>query len=298
MRILLLGKNGQVGRELQRTLLPLGAVSMLGHAQADLQDLPRLKEVLDFHAPDLIVNAAAYTAVDKAETDAASAYTINAEAVGIMADYARQRDAVLVHYSTDYVFDGEKTSPYLETDDTNPVSAYGLSKRGGEEAILRSGCRALIFRTSWVFSAEGSNFIKTMLRLAAERESLNVVADQHGAPTSAELIADVTSLAIAGFRRGDLAGGIYHLTAAGATTWHGLASHAIQRASVNGAAFKLGAGQIHAIPTQAYPLPAKRPYNSRLNTTALSEALGLHLPDWTIHVDRMIDRLYPLETSA
>jgi len=298
MKILLLGKDGQVGRELQRTLLPLGEVHAVGRSEVDLRDLAALKGLLDAHAPDIVVNAAAYTAVDKAEQEEASAYQINAEAVGALAVYARLRGALLVHYSTDYVFDGEKAVAYVETDETNPKSAYGRSKRAGEEAILDSGCDALIFRTSWVFAAHGNNFVKTMLRLAKERASLSVVADQHGAPTSAELISDVTALAIAGHRRQTLPSGIYHLTASGETTWHGFASHIINRALANGVKLKVTADAINPIATQAYPLPAARPHNSRMSTAALSGALGLHLPDWKIHVDRVVDQLTRLETAA
>lgn len=298
MKILLLGKNGQVGRELQRTLLPLGEVVALGRRDADLENLSALGDLLDAHSPDIIVNAAAYTAVDKAEGDASTARRINAEAVGVMASHAHRVGALLVHYSTDYVFDGEKPGAYLESDATNPQSVYGSTKRAGEEAILQSGCAALIFRTSWVFSAHGGNFIKTILRLAKERENLNVVNDQYGAPTSAELIADVTALALAGHRGRALANGIYHLTASGVTSWHGLACHAVERMRAHGAALKLDAGQIYAIPTEAYPLPARRPKNSRMDTAALSGALGLHLPDWRIHVDRLIDQLTCMETTA
>lgn len=291
MKILLLGKNGQVGRELQRTLLPLGEVIALGRREADLENPPGLRDALQAHTPGIIVNAAAYTAVDKAESDEATAYKVNAEAVGIMASHAHDSGALLIHYSTDYVFDGDKSGAYVEADETNPQSVYGRSKRVGEEAILQSGCNALIFRTSWVVSAHGGNFIKTILRLAGERESLNIVADQHGAPTSAELIADVTALAIAGYRNQTLTNGVYHLTAAGETTWHGLACHVVERALANGATLTLKPQQIHAIPTEAYPLPAKRPKNSRMHTGALSSALGLHLPDWKIHVDRVVDQL-------
>jgi dTDP-4-dehydrorhamnose reductase len=298
MKILLLGKEGQVGRELQRSLLPLGKVVALGRQEADLEDLAGLRDLLNAHAPDIIVNAAAYTAVDKAEADEATAYKINAEAVGIMANYAQHSGILLIHYSTDYVFDGEKQTAYLEVDDTNPQSAYGRSKCAGEEAILQSGCNALIFRTSWVFSVHGNNFIKTILRLANERESLSIVADQYGAPTSAELIADVTALAIPAYRSEALASGIYHLTAAGETNWHGLACHVVNRALANGVALKLNAEQIRAIPTDAYPLPAKRPKNSRMNTGVLSSALGVNLPDWKIHLNCVIDQLTFMEKTV
>jgi dTDP-4-dehydrorhamnose reductase len=291
MKILLIGKNGQVGHELQRTLLPLGELVALGRDGLDLNDLASVQHVLESQAADVIVNASAYTAVDRAEADEAGALAVNAAAVGAMAAYASAHNALLVHYSTDYVFDGEKPAPYVEDDATAPQSAYGRSKRAGEQSILASGCKALVFRTSWVFSAHGGNFIKTMLRLAGERDSLNVVADQFGAPTSAELIADVTALALAAYRRGALADGIYHLTAAGATSWHGLASYAIERAKSRGAVLKVGPAQITPIPTEAYPVPAKRPKNSRLDTSKLSSALDLQLPDWKIHVDRLIEQL-------
>ncbi len=291
MKIVLLGKDGQVGHELQRTLLPLGQLVALGRKEADLRDLASLKITLQAHKPDIIVNAAAYTAVDKAESDEATAHQINAEAVRALADYVSHSNGLLVHYSTDYVFDGQKLAAYLETDNTNPQSAYGRSKRAGEEAILNSQCNALIFRTSWVFSAHGGNFVKTILRLANERESLSIVADQIGAPTSAELIADVSALAIAGYRKNTLATGIYHLTAAGQTSWHGLASRVLQRALCNGTELKLKAGQLSPIATEEYPLPAPRPKNSRLNTGKLSTALGLQLPDWTTHVNRAVDQL-------
>lgn len=291
MKILLIGKNGQVGQELQRTLLPLGEVVALGRESLELGDLAAVRQVLAAQAPAVIVNASAYTAVDRAESDEALATAVNAGAVAAMAAYAREHGALLVHYSTDYVFDGAKQAPYREDDATAPQSAYGRSKRAGEEAILASGCQALVFRTSWVFSSHGGNFIKTMLRLAGERDSLSVVADQFGAPTSAELIADVTALAIAAYRRGALAGGIYHLTAAGATSWHGLASYAIERAIARGASLKVDPAQIKPIPTEAYPVPAKRPRNSRLDTSKLCGALDLQMPDWKVHVDRLIDQL-------
>jgi len=291
MKILLIGKNGQVGHELQRTLLPLGEMVALGRDSLDLNDPAALKQVLESQAADIIVNASAYTAVDRAEDDEAGALAVNASAVAAMAAHARTHDALLVHYSTDYVFDGEKAAPYVEGDATAPQSAYGRSKRAGEEAILASGCKALVFRTSWVFSVHGGNFIKTMLRLAGERDSLNVVADQFGAPTSAELIADVTALAIAAYRRGALADGIYHLTASGATSWHGLANYAIERARAHGAVLKAEPSQIKPIPTEAYPLPAKRPKNSRLDTSKLSCALDLQMPAWQVYVDRLIDQL-------
>lgn len=291
MNILLLGKDGQVGRELQRTLLPFGAVTALNRHQADLGQLSELDRLVHRLKPDLIVNAAAYTAVDKAESDPETAFRINRDAVAVLAAYAAQNDAQLIHYSTDYVFDGEKAGAYLESDETHPLSVYGRSKRAGEEAITLSGCAALIFRTSWVFSSQGSNFIKTILRLAQEKRHLNIVADQFGAPTSAELIADVTALAVAAHRAGRLDSGLYHLTAGGETHWHHLACHTVDRALANGVRLQLDSSSIHPIGTEDYPLPAKRPHNSRLNTARLSSRLGLELPDWTVHANRAIDQL-------
>lgn len=297
MKILLLGKTGQVGQELQRTLLPLGELEALSRQEADLTNLDDLANLLQAKTPDIIVNAAAYTAVDKAETDEASAYQINAEAVKILAKHAHRHGSLLVSYSTDYVFDGEKAAPYLEQDQANPINVYGRSKRAGEEAIIQSQCNALVFRTSWVFSAHGHNFIKTILRLAKERDSLNIVSDQYGAPTSAELIADVTALAILGYRKQLLQSGIYHLTAKGETSWHGLASYVVESAIAKGASLRLDAHNIHAISSEAYPLPARRPRNSCLDTMLLSNALGLNLPNWTIHVDRVVDKLTCLESQ-
>ncbi|RSE89139.1 dTDP-4-dehydrorhamnose reductase [Achromobacter denitrificans] len=298
MKILLLGKNGQVGHELQRTLLPLGELVALDRHGGDLANVQQLRAVLEAQSPDVIVNAAAYTAVDKAESDAAAARAINTDAVATLAQYARDRAALLVHYSTDYVFDGTKSTPYETNDPTNPQSVYGTTKRDGERAILEAGCPALILRTSWVFSAHGGNFVKTILRLAKERDSLGIVADQHGAPTSAELIADVSAHAIVGKLQGSLQDGIYHLTASGETTWHGLAQHVVARAQRQGAALRASAETIRPIATQDYPLPAVRPKNSRLDTRALTGPLKLQLPDWTAYVDRTVDQLMSLEQSA
>ncbi len=291
MKIVLLGANGQVGHELARTLLPLGTVHALRHADADLTELTTLAQRVKDVRPDLIVNAAAYTAVDRAESDEATAHRVNALAVGVLADAARSAGALLVHYSTDYVFDGSGSRPWQETDPTGPQSAYGRTKLAGEAAIAASGCRALVFRTSWVHGGHGGNFIRTMLKLAAEREALSVVADQIGAPTSAELIADVTMLAIAACRQDRLDTGLYHLSAAGETSWHGLAVHAIERARRLGHPVRIDQGAIRAIATADYPTPARRPANSRLDTDMLASALGLALPEWTVHADRTVDQL-------
>lgn len=291
MKILLLGKDGQVGRELQRTLLPLGEVIALGRHGADLSDLEALHATLEAHRPDVIVNAAAYTAVDKAESDRDMAAQINFRAVSALAKYAKARDALLTHYSTDYVFDGASGSPHTEVDLVGPQSVYGATKLAGETAITDSGCRAIVFRTSWVFSSHGSNFLKTILRLAQTKSSLNVVADQFGAPTSAELIADVTALAVNGYHRNQFADGIYHLAASGEASWCEFARYIVSQASARGAALQLTADGINAIPAADYPTPAKRPQNSRLNTSKLSQALQLQLPHWTAHTDRAIDQL-------
>lgn len=291
MSVLLFGSGGQVGRELCRTLLPFGKVTAATRAEVDLENTDALKAYLEAQRPAVVVNAAAYTAVDLAETETKQAEAINHEAVATMSQYCSETGGLLVHYSTDYVFDGEKTTPYVETDSVNPQSVYGRTKCAGEVAVLASGCDALVFRTSWVFSAKGKNFIKTMLRLAQQKNSLNVVSDQIGAPTSAELIADVTAAAIVGFRKGGLATGIYHLTASGSTSWHGLAQYVVAQAQAQGMSMELSSDAIIPIPTEDYPVPAVRPKNSRLETAALCNGLGLSMPDWRVHVDRMLDQL-------
>lgn len=292
MKILLLGKNGQVGHALQHHLLTVGGeVVALGRNDVDVTDLSALKKVLDYHAPSIIVNAVAYTAVDKAETEEHLSAQINAEALVTLSAYAKHKDALLVHYSTDYVFDGEKTDPYLETDLTNPQNVYGRTKRLGEEVILNSGCKAFIFRTSWVYSAHGNNFVKTMLRLAVERDSLNVVADQIGAPTSADLIARLSTQAIRQYIHAQAPLGLYHLTAAGYTSWHGFACQVVQRARTNGLSLKLHPDNIHPVATSAYPLPAKRPKNSRLDTSAFVRVFGEEFLDWRVDVDSVVDEL-------
>ncbi|AWI75253.1 dTDP-4-dehydrorhamnose reductase [Parazoarcus communis] len=292
MKILLLGKDGQVGWELQRALAPLGELVALGRQgrdglSGDLSDPAALRTTVDAVAPDVIVNAAAHTAVDKAESEAELAQRINADAPGVLAQAAVSRGAVLVHYSTDYVFDGSGSTPWQEDDATGPLSVYGRSKLDGEEAIRASGCRHLIFRTSWVYAARGGNFARTMLRLAAERERLTVIADQIGAPTGAELIADVSAHAVRSLRARPELSGTYHLAAAGETSWHGYAEFVIEAARARGVALKVG--EIAPIPTTDYPTPAARPLNSRLDTTRLSAAFGLSLPPWQDGVARMLD---------
>ena len=297
MKILLFGKGGQVGWELQRSLAVLGEVVALDFGSVGLcgnfADLAGLAATIRQVAPDVIVNAAAHTAVDKAESEPDLARTLNALAPGVLADEAQKLGAWLVHYSTDYVFDGSGNTPWRETDATGPLSVYGQTKLEGEQAVARC-TRHLIFRTSWVFAARGGNFAKTMLRLAREREQLSVIADQFGAPTGAELLADVTAHALRSVLsepESSRLAGLYHLVAAGETSWHGFACHVLERAQARAQTLKAGPANVLAIGTADYPTPAKRPFNSRLDTTRLRTAFGLHLPDWRIGVDRMLDEI-------
>lgn len=291
MKILLLGKNGQVGWELQRSLAPLGELVALDrHAVdglcGDLSDLDALRATIRQLKPDVIVNAAAYTAVDKAESEVELADRVNSQASRLMAEEAVLLDAWLIHYSTDYVFSGEGATPWREADVVAPVNQYGVSKLAGEQAITASGCKHLIFRTSWVYGARGNNFAKTMLRLAKDRETLSVIADQVGAPTGADLIADVTALAIRQVLQQPTLAGLYHLAASGEVSWHGYASHVIEFARSHGE--QLAVAAINPIDTTAYPTPARRPLNSRLNTRKLCDNFSLHLPDWQSGVTRML----------
>jgi dTDP-4-dehydrorhamnose reductase len=295
MKILLLGKNGQVGWELQRALCVLGELTALdrhpvstayGTLAGDLSDLVGLRETIRAVAPDVIVNAAAYTAVDKAETERELARTVNALASQVMAEEAKRLDALLVHYSTDYVFDGAGTAPWKETDAVAPVNYYGATKLEGEQLIVASGCKHLIFRTSWVYAARGNNFAKTMLRLARERTTLNVIADQIGVPTGAELLADVAAAALQKTLVNPALCGIYHLAPAGETSWHAYAKYVIEFAREKGEL--LAVETIEPIATTQYPTPASRPLNSRLATEKLRNAFSLHLPDWQSGVTRML----------
>lgn len=296
MKILLFGKSGQVGWELQRSLAPLGELVALdrGGSQSlrgDLGNAAALAETVREVRPDVIVNAAAYTAVDEAESEPDLARAINATAPGVLAREAAATGAWLVHYSTDYVFDGSGSRPWSEQDPTGPLGEYGRSKLEGETLIRASGCRHLLFRTSWVYAARGQNFAKTMLRLAAERDVLTVIDDQHGAPTGAELLADATAHAIrTATQRADVSG-TYHLAAGGETTWHGYARHVIERARAAGRPIKVASDAIRAVPTSAFPTPAKRPANSRLTTASFRQTFALCLPDWRTGVDRMLDEV-------
>ncbi|MDR3423740.1 MAG: dTDP-4-dehydrorhamnose reductase [Alphaproteobacteria bacterium] len=289
MKILLLGKNGQLGWELQRSLAPVGEVVALGSDSVNpcgnLANLTGIRETIRATAPDIIVNAAAYTAVDQAESEREKAALINAKAPAALAQEARLSGALLVHYSTDYVFDGSGNTPWQETDSPAPVNFYGATKLDGEKAIQASGCRYYIFRTSWVYAARGNNFVKTILRLAKERDSLRIVNDQIGAPTGAELLADITAHIL---RSRPEACGLYHLSASGETSWYDYARFVLDYARQAGVNLKVSEEAVTAIPSSDFQLPAKRPLNSRLDTGKFTQTFGLHLPDWQSGVEQML----------
>jgi len=291
--ILLLGSNGQVGHELRTTLAPLGALIAVDFPDIDFTEPGPILDIIRGHKPVAVVNAAAYTAVDKAESEKDKAYAVNAATPGKIAGACEEIGACLVHYSTDYVFDGTKNGIYDEADITCPASEYGRSKRDGEIAV--AGCfRHLTFRTSWVVGPHGHNFIRTMLRLAGERETLRVVGDQFGAPTSAPMLAQVTASVLAemiGLPKSDRRWGLYHLVCGGETTWHGFAQHIVGRGAAAGLPLKARPDTIVAITTAEYPVPAKRPANSRLSTSKISSTFGLSIPDWQQAVDPVIDRI-------
>ena len=286
MKILLLGANGQVGWELQRALAPVGDVTVFDRTIVDLADPDALYKAVRAVAPQVIANAAAYTAVDLAETEPELADAVNAQAPAVLAGLARDFDAWLLHYSTDYVFDGSGQRPWREDDQTAPLNRYGRSKLAGEIAIRSSGCRHLILRTSWVHSARGGNFIRSMLRLGAERQLLKVVDDQIGAPTGAELIADVSAHLLRSVQQRPDAGGTFHLAAAGETSWRGYACHVIELARTFGA--ELIVGEIAGISTADYPVAARRPLNSRLDCSRLQDTFGLAMPPWQVGVARVL----------
>ena len=292
MKILLLGKGGQVGWELQRSLAPLGELTALDFDStdhpADFTRPEALAQTVRTLSPDVIVNAAAHTAVDKAESEPERAATINAEAPRVLAAEAAALGAWLVHYSTDYVFDGSGTAPRDESAPTGPLSVYGRTKLAGEQHIRASGCRHLILRTSWVYAARGGNFARTMLRLAAERDELKVIDDQVGAPTGADLLADITAHAIRAVHGDASLSGTYHAVAAGETNWHRYATFVIEWAREQGLPVKLAQQAVHAVPTSAFPTPAHRPLNSRLATGKLRQTFGLTLPPWEQGVQRML----------
>ena len=289
MKILLLGKNGQVGWELQRALAPLGEVIALGRKNGgDLADSDSLKANVRSIAPQVIVNAAAYTAVDKAENEAELAMQINCHAPAMLAREAQALGAMLLHYSTDYVFDGSGDQARAEGAATAPLSVYGKTKLAGEDAIQSSGCLHLILRTSWVYAARGGNFAKTMLRLATERDKLKVIADQIGAPTGAELLADLSAHMLQATLGDPALGGIYHATASGETSWYDYAAFVIDYARRQGRPIRVEADQLLPIPTSEYPTAAQRPLNSRLSSAKLKQNFGLCLPPWQQGVERML----------
>ncbi|MDR1889850.1 MAG: dTDP-4-dehydrorhamnose reductase [Zoogloeaceae bacterium] len=294
--VLLLGCNGQLGFELRRALAPLWPVVALDHHACDLADPValrcRMDALLAEHRPAIIVNAAAYTAVDRAETEPERAHAINALAPGVLGEAAARSGALVVHYSTDYVFDGQLARAYKESDAPNPLNVYGNSKLAGERALRASGAKHLIFRTSWVFGAHGDNFAKTMLWLAAERESLNVVSDQYGAPTPAALLADVSAQILARYRRAEnFPFGLYHLTATGETNWHDYAACVIAIARRAGYPLRLAADGLKAIPASDYPRTAARPANSRLDCGLIQRTFGLQLPPWEEGVERVLRQI-------
>ena len=295
MNILLFGKNGQLGWELQRSLSVLGQVTALSHDSTQLcGDFAQPDAVADTVralCPDFIVNDAAHTAVDKAESEPARARLLNATTPGVLAEEAARLGAWLVHYSTDYVFDGSGDRPWTEDDATGPLSVYGATKLEGEQLIQQAGCQHLILRTSWVYAARGGNFAKTMLRLAQEREHLTVINDQWGAPTGADLLADVTAHALRQLQARPQDGGLYHCAAAGETTWHAYAKYVIDQASQAQKAIQIRAKEISPVPTSAFPTPAWRPLNSRLNTSRLQATFGLTLPPWQQGVARMLEEV-------
>jgi dTDP-4-dehydrorhamnose reductase len=293
MKILLLGKGGQVGWELQRSLSLLGEVVACdfdspGELRADFSEPESLAALVQAVRPQAIVNAAAHTAVDKAESEPDLARRINATGPAVLAREAALLGASLVHFSTDYVFDGSGVNARTEEAATAPLSVYGRTKLEAEQLIRASGCRHLILRTSWVYAARGGNFARTMLRLAAEREALNVIADQVGAPTGADLLADMAALALPRLQADASLGGTYHCAAGGETSWHGYAQFVIEWARARGQVVKVAADKIAAIPTSAYPTPAQRPLNSRLDTRKLQSTFGVTLPHWQQGVQRML----------
>lgn len=294
MKILLFGKNGQVGWELNRSLQPLGEVIALGRKQADFSQPELLRDIVNRNKPDVIVNAVAYTAVDKAESEEELAAIINGAAPGILAEEARKINALLVHYSTDYVFDGGKDTPYVETDKPNPINAYGRTKLAGELGIQSSGCDYLIFRTSWVYASRGHNFLLTILKLVAEREELSIVADQIGSPTSARLIADGTAncivQAMSQRQKSEFEPSLYHLTTSGKTSWCGFAKEIVDIGR-EGADMAFKIQNINEITTAEYPTPASRPLNSRLSTDRLNDVFKLTMPHWTTCLKLCIEEL-------
>lgn len=295
-KILLFGKNGQVGWELQRSLAPLGELIALHSTSTDfcgdLTDLAGVRQTIRKITPDIIVNAAAYTAVDKAESEPELAHALNAEAPGVIASEAKQQNAWLVHYSTDYVFNGHGDQPFVETDATEPLNTYGKTKLQGEKNIQASGCLHLIFRTSWVYSANGNNFIKTILRLAQQRDKLTVVNDQIGSPTGAELIADITALTLLMTKHNPEISGLYHLTASGSTSWYEFAKYILESAESANLPLKIKSTALQPIASSDFPSAAQRPFNSRLSSLKLAKTFDLMLPAWQCGVKRALTEIF------
>ena len=292
---MLTGANGQVGWELARSLLPIGEVVSLTRQQCDLSRPETLPCIVQEIEPDVVVNAAAYTAVDRAEEEEHLATIINGTAVGVLAEAARKRNALFIHYSTDYVFDGTKVGAYTEEDEPSPINAYGCSKLVGEEAVRHVGGDHLVFRTSWVYAARSNNFVRTILRLGKERDELKVVADQFGAPTSAELIADVTALVLSGIAmdpsQREKVSGTYHLTAAGRTSWYGYTKLIMEVAETNGYPLRVSSDKVIPINTDDFPRPAKRPLNSQLDTANLKSIFDIRIPLWEGYVRRCVTEI-------
>jgi dTDP-4-dehydrorhamnose reductase len=290
-RVLILGAQGQLGIELQRAFADTEEIVAYARDLCDFSKPETIRKTIASVRPDLVLNAAAYTAVDRAESEPELAMSVNGEAPGVIAEETRKLGALLVHYSTDYVFDGSKNTPWIEEDPTNPLSEYGKSKLAGERNIEQAGGRYLIFRTSWVFSPHGNNFLRTMLRLGQERERLNIVNDQTGAPTSAEALAKATRQAVDSLRKSDDRSGMYHMTCAGSTTWCGFAEAIFRKSRVPGERpWPIVAG----IPTEGYPTPARRPKNSVLSNQKLLDQFGVALPDWDLALEdtlRVLDLL-------
>jgi len=294
LKILVTGKFGQVGFELQRALAPLGQVFAVGHAECDFTDPEAIRQLVRRVAPDVIVNPAAYTAVDKAESDSATAFAVNAQAPRVIGEEAARLGALVIHYSTDYVFNGSKDGAYAEDDLPDPQSVYGWSKLEGERALIAATPQHLILRTSWVVGAHGGNFAKTMLRLAAERDRLTVVSDQFGAPTSAALLADLTAHLVRQHERTDTGSfpyGIYHVVAGGETNWCDYARFVIAEALAAGMSLKVTPEMVFPLTTADYPTPAKRPANSRLDTSRFRNTFGLHLPNWQVGIRHVLQQI-------
>lgn len=281
-KILVLGRDGQLGFELRRSLAPLGNVAAVGRSECDLTYPLQLARVVRREKPDVIVNAAALTSVERAEEDVVRAMRINAEAAGELAALAASRGALIVHYSSDYVFDGEKQDPYLETDVPAPLNAYGRSKLAGERAVQAMNADHLVFRTSWIYGVFGNSFLKSMLMALRQPEPLRVVSDQRGAPTGAAFIADVTALAVARYLGGmaEFPFGLYHLAAAGQATWHEYACYVAEQARMAGLPVTLVPADIQPVPSSQYPSTPRRPLNSCLDTGLLAQRFGIHAPPW------------------